>query len=548
MAAGHANSLSYAMTLDGLLGALALGAALFALVPAIQRLRASLALPLQTVLAVTALLAILWLEFYEPMLPCAMQLGGACDWLTIPGDRGTVARKDAFLLLLGWGGLAYAFHHLSRVRIGSVPAMARLAARLVDENRLGEALSLLAPHIDLFVAASRRQGRWQRLHDRLGGFGLPDPFPLGDADRHRQGEDWPRWTTALVRLGASGVPAQSDAETAAIDIFQLVHRSPQVVAYLAEQRPDLAIPYLRAKTYSRGDFADAFLEHLIARPGSRLYREIEQNLNLLYPIGYALPDRNRLLRALFADCNFAVEIGAWKPIGNYLERLLDGMEKPGHIAWLNGSAKWYEREWWRDPAYVSLFYFDIMVSSAIAQGVPNHMWLHYFPHFADRLARTYDPNGEDVDRNAEFPTRSARLLYEIVSYLAKWIAVLPELPDDSSHKTLPANRNQTGTNIPFSAATALGRTFAAISRAGQVDVRVLETLHDVIARLIRGLPSDAPYAPLRQWVIAEMVSGGGATPPRAYLDQLAVLLMNTDPMVRFEIEDYREAIDAAAGR
>lgn len=533
------------MTLDGLLGALALAAALFALVPAVQRLRASLALSLQALAAAAALLAILWLEFYEPPLPCLAALGDACAWLIIPGDSGTVARKDAFLIVLAWASLAYLLHHFGRVRTGAVPAMARLARRLVDENRFGEALSLLAPHVDLFVAASRRRGRWQRLHDRLGAFGLPDPFPLGDEDEHRWGEGWPKWLAVVVRQSARIVPAQGNAETAALDIFQLVHRSPQVVTYLAEQRPDLAVPYLKAKTYSRGDFSDAFLEHLIAHPGSALYREIEQNQNLLYPIGYELPESNRLLHALFADSNFAVEIGAWKPIGNYLERLLDGMEKPGHVDWLNGSAKWYEREWWRDPAYVALFYFDIMVSSAIAQGVPNHMWLHYFPHFADRLARTYDSNEENVDRNAEFPTRSARLLYEIVSYLRKWIAVLPELPDGSPHKTLPGNRNQTGTNIPFSAATALGRTFAAILHVGQVDLAVIETLHDVVARLIRDLPSDAPYAPLRQWVIAEMVSGGGGTPPRAYHETLAVLLMNTDHVVRFEVEDYRDAIEAA---
>src|SRR5690606_18832780 len=145
-------------------------------------LRASLALPLQSVLAMTALLAILWLEFYEPALSCPVSLGGVCDWFTLPGDPRTVARKDAFLIVLVWARLAYALHHFSRVRVGSVPAMARLAARRVDENRLGEALSLLAPHIDLFVSASRRQGRWQRVHDRLGVFGLPDLFPLGDAN------------------------------------------------------------------------------------------------------------------------------------------------------------------------------------------------------------------------------------------------------------------------------------------------------------------------------------------------------------------------------
>jgi hypothetical protein len=533
------------MTLDGLLGAIALVAALFALVPGVQRLRASLALPLQVFVATAALMLILWLEFYEPTLPCAVNWAALCDVVTIPGDNGTVARKNAFLVVLGWAAVAVALHRFSRVRIGSVPAMSKLAARLIDENRLGEALSLLAPHIDLFVQASERTGRWQRLHDRLATFGQLNPFQLIAADKPALGVSWPAWICKLVRLGAKAIPAQRRAEAAALDTLQLVHRSPQVVTYLADQRPDLVPPYLRARTYSRGEFSDALLEHLIARPGSVLYHEIERNQNLVYPIGYALPERNSLLHTLFSDSNFAVEIAAWKPVGDYLERLLDGAEKPGHVVWLNGSAKWYEREWWRDPAFVALFYFDIMVSSAIAQGVRNHMWLFYFPHFADRLARAYDSSSVDVDRNAEFPTRSARLLYEIVSYLAKWIQVFPELPDGSPHKTLPANRNQTGTNIPFSAATALGRAFASAVRAGQVDLGVIETLHDTIARTIRDLPSDGPIAELRQWVIAELVSGGGGTVPHDYRDTLSELLTNTDHILRCDLEDYGAVINAA---
>lgn len=533
------------MTLDGFLGAIALCAALFALVPGVQRLRASLALSMQISVAAAALILILWLEFYEPMLLCAVHWAALCSVLTIPGDSGAVARKGAFMVTLSWGAIAFALHRFSRVRIASVPALSKLAIRLIDEQRLGEALSLLKPHINLFVDASQRRGHWQRLHDRLATFGQPNPFELIADDKPALGVGWPEWISSLIRLGANAIPAQRRAEAAALNTLQLVHFSPQVVTYLAEQRPDLAPPYLRARIYSRSEFSDAFLEQLIARPGSVLYHEIERNQNLIHPIGYAIPDRNRLLHTLFSNSSFAVEIAAWKPVGDYLERLLDGAEKPGHIAWLNGSAKWYEREWWRDPAFVALFYFDIMISSAIAQGVQNHMWLFYFPHFADRLARAYDSSSVDIDRNAEFPTRSARLLYEIVSYLAKWIRVFPDLPDGSPHKTLPANRNQTGTNIPFSAATALGRTFASAVRAGRIDQGVIETLHEIIARTIRDLPSDGPIAGLRQWVIAELVSCGGGTLPHDYLDTLSVLLTNTDHILRFDLDDYGAAINAA---
>ena len=116
-------------------------------------------------------------------------------------------------------------------------------------------------------------------------------------------------------------------------------RSPQILSFLAEQRPYLALPFIGAETYSRGEFLDAFLAHLIAHPGSALYQELEQNQNLDYPIGYHLPPSNRLLHFLFSDADFARKLGVWSPVGDYLQRLLDGMERPGYVAWLNGSAK-----------------------------------------------------------------------------------------------------------------------------------------------------------------------------------------------------------------
>jgi hypothetical protein len=551
------------MTLDGFLTALTLIAGLFALVPAVQRLRATLSAPLQIIVALAAVLTILWLELYEPALACPAWLGRSCGWLEWDGDQGSVARKDAFLVALLWGGIAYSVHRFSRVRAGSVPALARLAARLIDENRLGEALALLEPHVDLFVKVSRRRGRWQRIYDRLSTFGQPDPWALQDAAGQPWDRNWPRWAAAAVRWlhalipdvvrtkAAAAVryvsiliPAQARAEAASADMFRLIHHSPQLLGYLAEQRPYLALPFLRAESYGHGDFSDAFLELLIAHPGSALYQELEQNQNLEGPVGYALPDRNRLLHFLFADANFAAKLAVWQPVGNYLERLFDGAEVPGYIDRLNGSATWYEREWWRDPGYVGLFYFDVMVTSALRQGVPNNMWLMYAPHFAERIARVYDSSGPDVDRNAEFPTRGARLLYELASYMTRWIAVQPELPAGSPHKTLPANRNQLGNNIPFWAATSLGRSFAKILSCPNVDETVVETLHYVIARTIRDLPSDGPEVRLRQWLIEEIVHGGGGAVPADYNEHLTVLFVNTDHVLRAELEDYAAALDA----
>jgi hypothetical protein len=536
------------MTLDGFLTALTLVVALFALVPSVQRMRARSSAPAQLLIGAVAFLGVLWLELYEPSLTCPWQLGAACDWLALDGDNGGVARKGAFLVVLLWAGLAFAVHRFRRVGAGSVPKLSSLASSLVDEGRLGEALTLIAPHVDLFVAVSRRQGRWQQAHDYLATFGHPLPrvFDMGlnpRADSY-PGKRWPQWARGAVRMLSAVVPKQADAETAALDTFRLIHRSPQILSFLAEQRPYLALPFIGAETYSRGEFFDIFLTHLIAHPGSVLYQELEQNQNLDYPIGYYLPPSNRLLHFLFFDAEIALNLGAWSPVGDYLERLLDGMERAGYVLWLNDSAKWFEREWWRDPTFVGIFYFDVMVTSAIRQNIADHMWLFYFPHFAERLARLYDSSNETVDRTAEFPTRAARLLYEIVDRLNRWVASFTELPAGSPHREFPDCKDHTGKNIPLSASRALGSTLFRILLAEQIDVQFMQTVHDTTVRMIRNLPLEGASAALRPWVIKDIVDGGDAHLNSAYRQRLRALFENTDYVLRFEVKDYAVAIGA----
>ena len=185
-----------------------------------------------------------------------------------------------------------------------------------------------------------------------------------------------------------------------------------------------------------------------------------------------------------------------------------------------------------------------MVTSAIRQNVADHMWLFYFPNFAERLARLYDSSDESVDRTAEFPTRAARLLYEIVDRLHKWVACFTELPADSPHRIFPERRDRAGKNIPLSASKALGSTLYTVLMAEQLDEQFAQTLHDITVRMIRNLPAEGDCAALRPWVINDIVSGGGARPNPAYRERLRVLFADTDYVLRFEVEDYAAAIDA----
>jgi len=530
------------MTIDGFLTVLTLAAAVITLLSPVQRLRLSLAWPIQWALMIMASAAVIWLELWQPALPCTTGLGRLCSWITLPRD---IAQRDAFLIVLGWGVAAYVAHRLGRVGISSVPALARVAGQLLDARKFEEFLQLVLPQRNFLVRASRRRGRLQILHDRLREFGLPRNKWLGLVDdQTTPGEKWPRPLAEVVRSLSKLVPAQLEASRAAEDLLHALFNSGPLLDYLAQVRPHAAIPLMSLQVHTGRDFAHAILERLIATPGSALYQELEHNQNTAYPVGYVLPERNRVLHYLFADVRRAEILSAWMPIGNYVERLLDGVERSDYRAWLNGPATWFEKEWWRDPTFCCLFYFDIMVTSAMAQDVADHMWLPYFPHFVERLERLYQSDGPEIDRGAEFPTRAARLLYEAFRIMTGWIEDFTQLPEESPHRIFPQRRDHPNANIPLTASIALANSLRTVIMSNSIDGQVVQSLYESVLSTIRGLGTEGAEGRLRAWVIEDVIKGGWRDLGPAYRHRLRDGFLRSDYMLQAELEDYQAALQA----
>lgn len=506
------------MTLDGLLTVLALFAAIYAVLSPVQRMQASLAWRLQTLVAVPALVAIVALEMFGVGPPrCPAALGRACGWITLAADGAGASRDLAFLVACAWLAVAAVIHRGSQPTVGSVPAFARLATALIDEERLGDALKLLEPELDLLAAASRRRCARQRLRDWLEGFG-PTPegsfasFALRPGDRRWSGEQWPAWAARPVRWLARLVPSYARSERAAGDVLQLLLNSDRLLAYIVERRPYFGIGLIRQDAFGAPDFCEHYLGALIGSPGGALYRELATNGVSEGAIGYRIPERNRLLHYLFADARNAERLSAWKPVGDYVERLLDGDERAGYAAWLNDAPHWFDRDQYRDPTFMGMFFFDVMVTSAARQGVGYHMWLLYLPHFAERLERVYDASGDGIDREAEFPIRAARLLYELVQTLKGWVDLFERLPDGSVHAAFPDRRDHPGT-IPHAAAVALGHVLATVVRSRRIDHGVVQTLHEVAIRQVRDLhPDGGSLSRMRAYLIDALLKGGPVAP------------------------------------
>lgn len=536
------------MTLDGFLTVLALLAAIYAVLSPVQRQRVSLTWRPQMLLAIPAFGFILGFELLDFRPPaCPTFFGDVCQALILGGAEPGPPRKLAFVIACGWLFGAVAIHALVKPSLSSVPAFTQVATTLIDEEQYGDALKLLEPQIGLLARASRRKCIRQKLRDWLEGFGPTSEnsfkrYLRRPRDRRFSGESWPDWAAMPVRALARLVPSGRRGEHAASDMFQLILSSPQLFDYIVARRPYFALSLVRHQIYGAADFLENFLGELMRRPGSALYQEISTNDASDGMVGYRLPARNRILHFLFADARVGEELSAWKGVGDYVKRLLDGDERADYWTWLNGRPDWFERDQMRDPTYVGMFYFDIMVSSAAKQGVAYHMWLYYFSSIAELLEARYDSSGEGIDQTAEFPTRTARLLYELVRHLTTWVEIFRHLPEAAMHRQVPERAEYPGT-IPHAAAQALGSVLATVVMSERIDGDVIQTLHDVTIRTIKDFhPDGGELSGMRSFLIDALLGGGHRRSNSQYLTKLAALLEENDDLLEFDIPDYVKAL------
>lgn len=538
------------MTLDGFLTVLALAAAVYAVLSPVERQRVALTWRPQALLAIPMFGLILGYELYDWSPPaCPEALGDACLPLILGGADPGPARKFAFLLACAWLLGAVVIHATSKPTLSSLRAFAQVATALIDEERYADALKLVEPHVGLLARAVRRKCAMQRLHDWLEEFGpLPDdPFKRylrNPRTRRYSGESWPDWAAKPVRALARVVPDGGLSERAAGDLLQLLMSSPQLFDYIVSRRPYFALSLLQEHIYGGAEFLEKFLGELMRRPGSALYQEISTNDHSDGLVGYYLPVRNRILHFLFADASVGEELSAWKGVGDYVKRLLDGDERPDYWTWLNGRPDWFERDQMRDPTYVGMFYFDIMVSAAAKQGVGYHMWLYYFQSIAELLERGYDSSGAEIDRTAEFPIRAARLLYDVVRHLTTWIETFRHLPQGAVHRAI-SQRDEYPATVPHAAAQTLGNVLATVVMSQKVDDGVVQTLHDVAMRAVKNLhPDDGDVSDMRAYLISSLLRGGHSRQHQKYLTKLATLLDRNDDLIEYEIPDYVQALKA----
>lgn len=176
--------------------------------------------------------------------------------------------------------------------------------------------------------------------------------------------------------------------------------------------------------FARIDAVDLFLRAVIKQKSSPLYREIRNNKHRIDTDRYEIPEENPLLYALLNDCDIAHQLRAYQSIGDTTLHILEEQGRKDRDEY-NHRRKSFSvghnsEEVFRDPVFVAIRFFDIMVSESIYQGMQTHMWLYYYTHFTDQICENYEIT-DHSNPNEEFANDYSYLLYEMFSTLENWV-------------------------------------------------------------------------------------------------------------------------------
>ena len=543
------------MSLDGFLTFLTLIIAAYGIAPSVMQLRMRLHMPVLLTISCLGFLLVCWLEIFPKGAPCLFGQDTLCRYLAVRSNLDPdPARQLAFVVVMGWLALAWLIFANKRLWANDIPTLQRLVDELIYEQKYAELTKVIDPHLRLVVRVAERQFWGARAYDalaRLNPHRSPLELLMEMAKRDSDAPEPPdnkvlNAIRSFVAWLGRRLPDARKVDQAAKEILRVLLLTPEFVKFVAVYRTTFGVRLLAAPVSDVHGFCDMYFVNLISNPASTLYQEIRNNQNLRGRNNYDYPEENKLLHFLFSDANQAKRLSVWKPVGEWLIAYLRPRLNNDYIESLNFSSDGFQNEEaWKDPAYVVIWFFDLMVSAAEHQGIEWHMWLYYFPHFAESFVDIYDETGPDVDPMGEFPTRLSYVIYEMFNVMKNWILAVEDLPDNSPHLRLESERaSHDNGNIPKSAILALSECLSTVLRADKIGDGFKQTIFSVVVATIDRLPTQGSRSGFRRVLItALMQEGSGLGGTGDYLGQIRSRFLRLDHILRGRLTDFAAALE-----
>ena len=514
-----------------------LATAIYAVASRERRLDLRLRLGLLDVCVVGGLfLATLYLEFYGFAESHHFALS-QCKW-----PHGLNPKNATYLTTLSIIAWVAVRLRTARFQAKNIFKFQELTEELFWGGRFGELLTLVENHAGELFRASQHDFRLARLARWL----APPPtlelrlraFIEGkDEARQPESKESPfaRFMAAARRRVAALLPTYERESEAANDIIRSAVLAPAFVKAMAVSRPYAALRILAQwpESADKNEFVFLYFSELVENVSSVFYTELARNQGMTAH-GYEIPPTNRLLHFFLLDAKVAQQFRLYKPVGDFVERHLDELQRHPEQDFYNrmpGQFDDEERNRW--PVYAAVRFFDIMITQALYQGIEWHMWLYYFPPFVERMLRNYQSDSGMFDPDAEFPLRYSKLLYEVFDVLRDWILALEYIPEAQRNTVLkntqPTHENA---NIPKSSILALSICLRQVLESNKVGEGQKRSLTNMALELyfeLRGIQRDN-YAS----ALVEALKAGGFS----YRDDDALYQKQLRECLRHEQSEY----------
>ncbi len=421
-------------------------------------------------LASITFLAVLYLEFYDFFL--TRHIAPKNDTWPVG-----LTPKNAVYIVLVISAVAILFRlrfsHLTRHKIRH---FRDLAEQLLWSQRYEELISLLTRHLNPLFKIYHASFPLVHLRDRM----LPPSEEQLQRPKEDSGDQDQSYNSiyklikpCLKRL-ARCLPTYERSQFVAQEVVHALFLSPSFIKGLTQIRPYFALSVLQGwgDDYRTREFFYLYLTELLQDSSSVLYAEIYNTQYLTDTPWYNIPSSNRLLYFLFSDVKVAEKYYVYEPIGSFVKRELDELARDPYVDPYNrATIDFVLLDAWRSPIYIAIHFFNIMVTSALYQGVESKMGLYYFPMFVERIVRNYqsiDPLADDDSGHG--PLRYNSLAFKILLSINSWIRTVWEIPSDHADVVqASASAYDTNRSIPLSAIWALSACVGYLITSEKID-------------------------------------------------------------------------------
>ncbi len=223
----------------------------------------------------------------------------------------------------------------------------------------------------------------------------------------------------------------SNAAEEAADYTETLLQEPKFVELYSGFASELGLKIISddsLENFPQKDVAHRYLRTQLKTEDSLLHRDLRQSTSLDGLYRYKLKEENRLIYALFSDFERAERLDVYKPVGDKTQELIREQRREDFDRYNDRrltDTQEQEEYILRDPIFVGIQFFDLMVKEAFYQEVEWHVWLSYYESFTRNICKNYEVTRYS-EPTAEWPNDYSRLLYEMNQNLLDWIEMVED--------------------------------------------------------------------------------------------------------------------------